>query len=228
MLLSNFSRGYYFSLLASGYSLEAIANATLQAEETKEMRAESLRSAGWSNPWDLLTGAVETTGIALRRADILGVGAAVGAGVQGVNAVVGAGADVTVKTGRFIVDGATRSTRAVVDGATRSTRAVTDAGNKLVVKPVGKVVTSTSKAVTSGVSQTGRAIGTGITTTGRAVGGAVGSVMNTTGRAISYVVNPGATNQAQQKQARESGKRSPKSELSPKRSMADLTAINAQ
>lgn len=202
--------------MASGYSLEDIANATLLAEETKKMRAESLKSAGWSNPWELLNGAVETTGTALRRADILGVGAVVGAGVMGVNAVVGAGADVTVKTGRLLVDGATKSTRAVVDGAKTGTRAVTDAGNKLVVKPVGKVVTSTGKAVTSGVSQTGRAIGTGITTTGRAVGGAVGSVMNSTSRALSYVVNPGALSQAQQ---RRDAKLTPPREVSPKRSI---------
>jgi hypothetical protein len=204
------------SLLASGYSLEEIADATLQAEETKSMRADSLRSAGWLNPWDLVTGAVETTGTALRRVDVLGVGAVVGAGVQGVNAVVGAGADVTVKTGRLLVDGATRSTRAVTEGA-----------NKLVVRPVGKVVTSTSKAVTTSVSQTGRAIGTGITSTGRAVGGAVGTVMNSTGRALSSIVNPGAASQAQ-KQTRESGRRSPKRELSPKRSNANMAVINAQ
>src|SRR6056300_963312 len=72
------------SLLTSGYSLDQIANATLEVEKTKKERAESLRSAGWSNPWELLSGAVETTGTALKRADILGVGAATGA-------VIGAG-----------------------------------------------------------------------------------------------------------------------------------------
>lgn len=198
--------------MASGYSLEDIANATLMAEEVKKMRAESLRSAGWSNPWDLLNGAVETTGIALRRADILGVGAVVGAGVQGVHAVVGAGADVTVKTGRLLVD-----------GARNSTRAVTDVGNKLVVKPVGKVVSSTGKAVSSGVSQTGRAIGSGISTTSRAVGGAVGTVVTSTGRALSFVVNPGGTSQSPKNSGRVSR------EVSPKRSpgdVPDLTAIN--
>lgn len=193
------------SLLASGYTLEDIANATLQAEMVKKLRAESLRSVGWANPWELLSGAVETTGTALKRADVLGVGAVVGAGVQGVNTVVGKGADVTMKTGKMLVGGA---------------MVVTDVGNKLVVKPVGKVVTTTGKVVTSGVTQTGKAIGTGITSTGRAVG----SVMNSTGRALSFIVNP---------LGEESGKRSPKQDTSPKRSsnvndLPDLTSMKVQ
>lgn len=192
-------------LLASGYSLEDIANATLQAEMTKKMRADSLKSAGWANPWELLSGAVETTGTALKRADVLGVGAVVGAGVQGVNTVVGVGADVTMKTGKMLVGGA---------------MAVTDAGNKLVVRPVGKVVTTTGKVVTTGVTQTGKAIGSGISTTGRAVG----SVVNSTGRALSFIVNP---------LGEESGKRSPKREYSPKRgsegdTLPDMTSMKVQ
>jgi len=196
---------FYFitsSLLASGYSLQDIANATMEAEDTKKMRAESLRSAGWSNPWELLNGAVETTGTALRRADVLGVGAVVGVGVKG---------------GKMLVD-----------GAMTGTRAVTGVGNNLVVKPVGKVVTTTGKVVTSGMTQTGKVIGTGISSTGRAMG----SVMNSTGRALSFIVNSGGTGEAQQKQSDASGQRSPKRELSPKRqnggNVPDLTAINVQ
>eukprot|EP00429_Kryptoperidinium_foliaceum_P047022 CAMPEP_0176100856 /NCGR_PEP_ID=MMETSP0120_2-20121206/50586_1 /TAXON_ID=160619 /ORGANISM="Kryptoperidinium foliaceum, Strain CCMP 1326" /LENGTH=228 /DNA_ID=CAMNT_0017434905 /DNA_START=88 /DNA_END=774 /DNA_ORIENTATION=- len=117
-------------LLASGYSLEDIAMATLGAEETKKMRAESLRAAGWSDPWALLSGAAETTGMALKRADVLGVGA-----------VVGAGAEATVKTGKMLVGGA-------ING-----------GNTLVVKPVGKVVTGTGKVIGTGITTTGRAMG---------------------------------------------------------------------
>jgi len=187
--------------------LEEIANATLQVEMTKKLRAESLRSAGWANPWELLSGAVETTGTALKRADVLGVGAVVGAGVQGVNTVVGVGADVTMKTGKMLVGGA---------------MAVTDVGNKLVVKPVGKVVTTTGKVVTSGVTHTGKAIGTGITTTGRAVG----SVMNSTGRALSFIVSP---------LSEDSNKRSTKRETSPKpksetttTDLPDLTSLKVQ
>ena len=171
----------------------------------KKLRADSLKSAGWANPWELLSGAVETTGTALKRADVLGVGAVVGAGVQGVNTVVGVGADVTMKTGKMLVGGA---------------MAVTDAGNKLVVKPVGKVVTTTGKAVTTGVTQTGKVIGSGISTTGRAVG----SVVNSTGRALSFIVNPLGD---------ESGKRSPKREYSPKRgseadNLPDLTSMKVR
>lgn len=177
---------------------------------TKKMRADSLKTAGWAIPWEFLSGAVETTGTALKRADVLGVGAVVGAGVQGVNTVVGVGADVTMKTGKMLVGG-------VMGGA----MAVTDAGNKLVVKPVGKVVTTTGKVVTTGVTQTGKVIGSGISTTGRAVG----SVVNHTGRALSFIVNPLGDG--------ESGKRSPKREYSPKRgsepdTLPDLTSMKVQ
>eukprot|EP00934_Nitzschia_sp_Nitz4_P006731 Nitzschia sp. Nitz4//scaffold39_size137210//88015//89107//NITZ4_003210-RA/size137210-processed-gene-0.95-mRNA-1//1//CDS//3329550416//6721//frame0 len=141
-------------LLGSGYSLEEIAQATMEVEKTKELRAASLKSDGWSNPWEILSGAVETTGTALKRADVLGVGAVVGAGVQGMNTVVGVGADVTMQTGKLLVS-----------GAKSSTRAVTGAGKNLVVKPV--VVTG--KAIGSGISASGRAVGNVVTSTGRAL-----------------------------------------------------------
>lgn len=115
------------------------------------MRAESLKSAGWSNPWEMLSGAVETTGSALKKADVLGVGAVVGAGVQGVNTVVGVGADVTVQTGRLLVNGAKSSTRAVTGVATDIAGGVVGAGRavgkNLIVKPVGKLVSSTGRAM---------------------------------------------------------------------------------
>ena len=74
------------------------------------------------------------------------------------------------------------------------------AGNNLVVKPVGKVVSSTGRAVTSGVTHTGRAIGAGLSHTGKAMG----NVVSSTGRALSMIV-PGT-------QPLDSGKRSPKHE----------------
>jgi hypothetical protein len=198
------------SLLTSGYSLDEIANATLAAEQTKTMRAESLKGAGWADPWAMISGAAETTGLALKRADVLGVGAGVGAvvgaGVHGVNTVVGAGADVTVRTGKMLVG-----------GAIKSTRAVTGVGNNLVVKPVGKVVSSTGRAVTSGVTHTGRAIGAGISSTGRAVG----NVVTSTGRALSMIV-PGPPSLTA-----EAGKRSPKRESypQPEPSLSRIEAI---
>ena len=185
------------SLLMSGYSLDDLAAATLAAEQAKSMRAESLKGGGWADPWGMLSGAAETTGLALKRADILGVGAGVGAvvgaGVYGVNTVIGAGADATVRTGKVLVG-----------GAIKSTRAVTGAGNNLVVKPVGKVVSSTGRVVSSGVTHTGRAIGAGLSHTGKAVG----NVVSSTGRALSMMV-PGT-------QSMDSGKRSPKREMDPR------------
>lgn len=198
--------------MQGGYSIEDIANATLAAEETKQMRADSLKSAGWMDPWSILSGAAEATGTALKRADILGVGTAVGAGVQGVNTMVGAGADATVRTGKLIVG-----------GALKSTKAVTDAGNNLLVKPVGKVVSTTGRVVTSGVTQTGRVIGSGISNTGKAVG----SVVTSTGRALSMIV-PGA--QPLTPEEKFPSKRDVRRSLSPKRNTAsnpipDLTAM---
>jgi hypothetical protein len=157
------------SLLSSGYSLEQIANATLEVERTKQMRADSLRSAGWSDPWALLSGAVETTGTALKRADVFGVGMVVGAGaavglaagnaaVQGVNTV-----------GRVTTDVVGNSTRMLVNGVQSSSRAVTNTGKNLVVKPVGKVVTTTGKAVSTGITTTARGIGTMVSASGRAI-----------------------------------------------------------
>ena len=201
-----FSLKFHCSLLGSGYSIEQIAGATLEVEKTKKERAESLRGFGWSNPWEMLSGAAETTGMALKRADVLGVGAAagavVGAGaaagtaaftstVQGVNAVVGAGADMTIQTGRLLVGSVQASSRAVTDVATGVATGVGNAGKTLVVKPVTKVVTGTGKAVlatgkviVTGASNTGKVIGTGITSTGRAIG----SVVTTTGRAMGSIV----------------------------------------
>jgi len=126
------------------------------------MRADSFKSAGWADPWAFLAGAAETTGLALKRADVLGVGT-----------VVGVSADITLRTGKLLVG-----------GAKKSTRVVTDASNTLVIKPVGKVVVGTGRAVSTGVTTTGRAIGAGISHTGKAVGSAVSS----TGRALSMIV----------------------------------------
>jgi len=193
------------TLLSSGYSLEQIANATLEVEKTKQLRAESLRSAGWSDPWALLSGAVETTGTALKRADVFGVGIVVGAGaavgiaagnaaVQGVNTV-----------GRVTTDVVGNSTRMLVNGVQSSSRAVTNTGKNLVVKPVGKVVSSTGKAVTTGVTTTGKVIGTGITTTARGIG----SVVQASGRALTSIVTPASLSPPRSN--------SPKSEEKPKK-----------
>lgn len=154
----------------------------MEVEKTKQERADSLKKAGWSNPFDLLSGAVETTGAALRRADVLGVGAVVGAGVQGVNTVVGVGADVTVQTGRFLVSGAKSSTRVMIGVSNEIAGGVVGAG-KAVAKPM---VGAGKTLVVKPVVVTGKVIGSGITQTGKAVG----SVVTSTGRALSLIVKP--------------------------------------
>ena len=163
--------------------MEQIANATLAVEKTKQERADSLRSAGWSNPWEMLSGAVETTGTALKRVDVLGVGAAAGA-VVGAGAAVGTAAGNVVQgVNTMLVGGVQASSRAVTDVSTAVAKPIVGAGKTLVVKPV----TMAGKAVTTGVTTTGRVIGAGISTTGRAIGTAVSS----TGRAMASIVNPG-------------------------------------
>jgi hypothetical protein len=167
----------------------------MEVEKTKKERADSLRSVGYTNPWEMLSGAVETTGAALKRVDVLGVGGVVvGAGVvagtaafQGVNAVVGVGADFTVQTGRMLVGGVQASSRAVTDVSMAVAKPVVGAGNTLVVKPVTKVVTTTGKVITTGVTTTGKAITTGVTTTGKVIttgGKAITTGVTTTGKAI--------------------------------------------
>jgi hypothetical protein len=190
-------RLFTYSLLTGGYSIDQIANATIEVERIKKLRADSLRSAGFSNPWEMLSGAVETTGMALKRVDVLGVGTAAGvmvgagaalgmaagnAAVQGVNTVVNVGTDVTVSTGRMLVTGVQQSSRGVVGAGKAVAKPVVGVGKTLVVKPVGIVVTTTGKVVVGG----GKAIGNGITTTGRAMG----TVVTSTGRAIANMVNP--------------------------------------
>lgn len=194
-------RLFTYSLLTGGYSIDQIANATMEVERIKKLRADSLRSAGFSNPWEMLSGVAETTGMALKRVDVLGVGTAagvmVGAGAAFGMAAVNVGTDVTVSTGRMLVTGVQQSSRAVTEvgtamaggvvGAGKAVaKPVVGAGKTLVVKPVGKVVTTTGKVVVGG----GKAIGNGITTTGRAMG----TVVTTTGRAIANMVNPSGTN----------------------------------
>lgn len=172
-------------LLSAGYSLEEIGNATLDVEKTKKMRADSLRASGWNNPWELLSGAVETTGTALKRADVLGVGAAAGA-VVGAGASFGAAvggaannavrntaraslagvntvADVTVQTGKFLASGVNQSSRAVM-GVTMGVAGGVVEGGRIVTKPVvgaGKaVVKPVQKVMTGVVTGTSRALAT--------------------------------------------------------------------
>jgi hypothetical protein len=201
------TRGY--SLLTSGYSIGEIAKATMEVEKIKKERADSLRSAGYSNPWEMLSGAVETTGAALKRVDVLGVGTAagvvVGAGVvagtvagnavgmgvfktvQGVTAVVGVGADFTAQTGRMLVGGVQASSRKVTDVATGVATGVAGASMAVAKPVVGVGNTLVVKPVTKVVTTTGKvittggkAITTGVTTTGKAIGTGI----TTTGRAV--------------------------------------------
>ena len=189
--------------------MEQIANATLEVEKIKKMRAESLKASGWNNPWELLSGAVETTGTALKRVDVLGVGTAAGvvvgagamvggaagravgdigrasvkAGVKGVNTVIGVGSDVTLQTGRMLVTGVGTSSRAVTGVATGVAGGVVDVG-KFVTKPVvgaGKVVAKTSGKV---VMKSAGTVGTVVTSTA----GAVGTVVTSTAGAVGTVV----------------------------------------
>ena len=166
------------SLLSAGYSLEEIGSATLDVEKTKKMRADSLRASGWNNPWELLSGAVDTTGAALKRADVLGVGAAAGAiggAVVGAGQAVGGAANTAVRstvrasvtgvttvtdvTGKLLASGVNQSSRAVMgvaDGVVQGSRIVAKpvvGAGKMVVKPVGKVVSGV-------VTGTGRALAT--------------------------------------------------------------------
>jgi hypothetical protein len=184
-------------LLTAGYSLDEIAASTLEVERCKKMRADSLRSAGWANPWEMLSGVVETTGTALKRVDVLGVGAGVGA-VVGVGAAVGyaAGSAVgstiqgagglTVQSGRFLVSGVQSSSRVVGDVASGVAGGVVGAG-KAVAKPVVGV---TKNVVVRPVGKGFKVVGTGVVTTGRFTGRVVGTGMATTGRAIGSVVSP--------------------------------------
>jgi hypothetical protein len=170
--------------------LQQIASATLEVEKVKKERAESLRAHGWNNPWDLLTGAVNTSGMVLKRADVLGVGAAtgviVGAGAAGVGAagravntigkasfagvhtVIGVGSGVSKHTGRMLVTGVGTSSRAVTGVATGVAGGVVQgakfvtapvfASGKVVVKPVTKVVTGTTRTVGAIASTTCRVL----------------------------------------------------------------------
>jgi hypothetical protein len=138
------------TLLVAGYSLEQIAGATLSVEKTKKERAASLKASGFSNPWELLSGAVDTSGKALKTMDVLGVGAAAGVvgsavvgvsrtGIRGVNTVVGVGADMTMSTRKLLVSTVQESSRAVTGVATGVAGGVVG-GAKVVTRPVSKVV----------------------------------------------------------------------------------------
>jgi hypothetical protein len=145
------------SLLDQGYSLEQIVAAAMEADMARQSRAESLKSAGWSNPMELLNGAAETTGMALKSIDVLGVGTMVGAGAAVGFAVVGAGTDMTVQTGRMLVNGVTNSTKAVAGG----------------VSTVG-----------AGVLDAGKFVGVGVVDAGKSMGNVVRNSVTTTGKAI--------------------------------------------
>ncbi|KAL3903272.1 MAG: hypothetical protein SGILL_010507, partial [Bacillariaceae sp.] len=112
LILSNHDRSSI--LLGEGFDIQEVLKISMDCEMIKQSRADSLRGFGWNNPMELLSGAAETTGTAIKAMDILGVGSAAGAVVGAGAAVVGAGADVTVQTGRMLVNGVTTSTRAVM------------------------------------------------------------------------------------------------------------------
>ena len=154
----------------------------MEVEKIKKGRAETLRANGWSNPWELLSGAVETSGMVFKRADVLGVGAAtgmiVGAGAAGVgaagravntigkasfagvNTVIGVGSDVSKQTGRLLLTSVGTSTRAVSGVATGVAGGVVHGAKyvTVVAKPVTKVVTGTAKSVGAIASTTGRVL----------------------------------------------------------------------
>lgn len=129
----------------------------MEADKVRQSRAESLKSAGWSNPMELLNGAAETTGLALKSIDVLGVGTMVGAGAAVGFAVVGAGTDMTVQTGRMLVNGVTNSTKAVAGG----------------VSTVG-----------AGVLDAGKIVGVGVVDAGKSMGNAVRNSVTTTSKVI--------------------------------------------
>ena len=129
LILSNRSRTSI--LLGEGFDIQEVLKISMDCEMIKQSRADSLRGFGWNNPMELLSGAAETTGTAIKAMDILGVGTAAGAVVGAGAAVVGAGADVTVQTGRMLVNGVTTSTRAVADGFTNVGGAVMSSVRKL-------------------------------------------------------------------------------------------------
>ena len=132
-------------LMEAGYSLEDIASATMDAEKTKRNRAESLKQSGWNNPWELLSGAVETSGKALKKVGAVGAGVGSGAGravgsfgKASISNVTGA----TKATGRVLVSGVNTSSRAVTSGVSKGAKFVVTpvvASTKLVARPVGKV-----------------------------------------------------------------------------------------
>jgi hypothetical protein len=188
------------SLLSAGYTLEEIGMATLDVEKTKKLRAESLKASGWNNPWDILSGAVETTGAALKRADVLGVGNAagvvLGAGVMVGGAVVGAGAAVggaVVGAGAAVGGAANTAVRATVRASVTGVGTVLGAGADATV--------STGRFLVSGVGQSSRAVMDGgrfvakpMVGAGKAVakpmGKVVSGVVSGTGRVLSTVVSP--------------------------------------
>jgi hypothetical protein len=154
----------------------------LEVERVKKERAKSLKANGWNNTLELLSGAVETSGMVLKRADVLGVGAAtgviVGAGAAGVgaagravntigkasyagvNTVIGVGSDVSKQTGRLLVTSVGTSTRAVTGVATGVAGGVVQGAKYVTVaaaKPVTKVV-STTKTVGAIASTAGRVL----------------------------------------------------------------------
>lgn len=148
-------------------------NASMEASKVKQMRVDSLKSTGWNASLEFLTGAAETTGAALKQVDVLGVGSAAGV-VVGVTAAVGMAAgqgvaDVTAQTGKMLVNGMTTSSKAVADGVTTVGAGVVGVSRNLVVKPVGKMMTTAGNLVTVGVTSTGKAMGTAMSSTGKAL-----------------------------------------------------------
>ncbi len=142
------------------------------------MRVSSLKSSGWNGPLEFLTGAVETTGAAIKHVDVLGVGNAAGV-VVGVGMAAGQGvADVTVQTGKLFVNGVTTSSKAVAGGVSTVGAGMVGVSKTLVVKPVGMMMKTTGNLVTTGVANTGKAMG---------------SAMSSTGKALVSIVNPNPT-----------------------------------
>ena len=136
-------------LMEAGYSLEDIASATMDAEKTKRNRAESLKQSGWNNPWELLSGAVETSGKALKKVGAVGAGVGSGAGravgsfgKASISNVTGA----TKATGRVLVSGVNTSSRAVTSGVSKGAKLVATPV-VAVARPVGKVGRALASAV---------------------------------------------------------------------------------
>lgn len=55
------------NLVEIGYSFESIGQTILEVNKARALRLESVRASGWNGPLDVMSGALETTGAAIRK-----------------------------------------------------------------------------------------------------------------------------------------------------------------